>query len=275
MTDNYFSTYEKLRKEKMRESNLVDLAKDLNSDNLMDILGKIGALSLMPENGSLISNEIAKRANIKRGLFPSTKTVDENIRVPKINLFKLLQESVVFSEDEIRHIFMNRNIPIKYIESYACTPGGEKLPDNDFDSSVIYTEPIVKIDNKYIVLIPELLISAAIHRIIRLAVEHGAKSELIDTFRAATWDNIQFSLKLLDIHPISQHVLFKNKQNNQWLECCYQIDTDKIINIQYFSDDLKDYDIDRVFFGWVDDEIPSNSIFLLNTVTPYLMTLME
>ena len=52
MAKDIFSTYEKLRKEKILKSNLNALAKELILYNLVDVLSKIGALSLMPENGS-------------------------------------------------------------------------------------------------------------------------------------------------------------------------------------------------------------------------------
>lgn len=366
MAKDYFSIYEKVRKENIQKSNVNTLAKELARYDLADIFNKIGALSLMPENGShqtrlealaaaaitniydsnkpkitklqfqrivnrylglnspvaqledscvnlftesmtfidgsyiifpglltsasfilrnickglflqgqssenqqfksavyweimtilVISNEIAKRADLKRGLFPSTKTSDENIRIPERKLFKTLQASVVFSENELEMIFASRHIPIACIEPYSCAPGSEKLLDNDFDSSGIYTKPIVKIDTKYIVLIPGLLISAVIHRILSLAVELGAKGKLVEAYRDATWHNVQSSLMLLDTFPVSEPILVGTKQDVQWLECCYQIDTDKLLYAQYFTDDIKNYYADKPFSEWVNKKIP-------------------
>jgi len=366
MKEDLFSVYEKLRKEIIQKSNLNALAKDLSPYNLIDILSKIGALSLMPENGShlarlealaaaaitnlpeknnpkiskpqfqrmlnrhlglnssvtqledscenlftesttffdgsniifpgllasasfilrnicrglfllrqsnenqefkssiyleimtllALSDEIARRANLKRGIFPSTKTWDENIRVPKSKLLGELQTSVVFSKNELEKIFASRKIPIACIEPYLSIPGNEKLLDNDFDSSGIYTKPIVKIDDKYVVLISGLLISATIHRILSLAVELGAVREFVEAYRAATCDNVQASLKLLDIFPVSKAVLFGAKKQTQWLEQCYQIDTDKLLYTQYFTDDLKNYDVDKPFSELGTKKIP-------------------
>lgn len=204
----------------------------------------------------VLSNEIARRANLRRGIHPSTITWDENIRVPENKLLKELQASVIFSENELEQIFARKNIPIVCLEPYLSTPGTERLLDNDFDSSGIYTKPIVKIDDRYIVLIPGLPISAAFHRILSLAVELGAESELTEAYRAATWDNVQSSLMLLDTFPISKPVLLRTKQDVQWLECCYQFDTDKLFYIQYFTDDLKNYDVDKPFNEWVVKRIP-------------------
>ena len=366
MDKDYFSIYEKLRKKNIKESNLNALSEDLCPYNLIDILSKIGALSLMPGNGShitrlealaaaaiinpadenkpkisksrfqqivnqhlglnssvtqledscpnlftesitffdgayiifpglltsasfilrnicrglfllrksgenqefkssayleimillLISNEIAKRANLKRGVSPSTKTWEENIRIPESKLFKTIQASVVFSEDGFKQIFSSRNIPTACIEPYLCIPGTEKLIDNDFDSSSIYTKPIVRIDDKYIVIIPGLLIQATIHRILSLAAELGTLSELVEPYRAATWDNVQKSLHLLDTFPNSQTALLGPKKQTQWLESCYQFDTDKLLYIQYFTDDLKTYSTDKPFSEWINKKIP-------------------
>ena len=204
----------------------------------------------------LLSNEIAERANLKRGIHPSTITWDENIRVPESKLLRELQASVIFSENELAQIFARRNIPTVCLEPYLSTPGIEKLLDNDFDSSSIYAKPIVKVEDKYIVLMSGLLIHATLHRILSLAVKSKAVSEFVESYRRATWDNVQSSLKLLDTSPTSRDVLFGSKEQTQWLESCYQFDTDKLLYVQYFTDDLKDYDVDKPFSEWINKDIP-------------------
>jgi len=366
MSEDILSAYEKVRNIKVKKSNLNALAKELCPYDSVDILGRIGALALLPENGShltrlealaasaltnvydlkkpkiarpqfqriidrhlgldssvtsledscpnlftesmtffdgsymifpglqesssfilrnicralflngkpikhkefkkrtsleimallLISDAVAKKANLNRGISPGTTTWDENIRFPDSKLFKILQASVTFSENELEGILASKGIPVSCIEPYLCVAGTEKILDDDFDGSCIYTKPIVKLGNKYVVLVPGRLITANIHRILSLAVDHGARSELVEGYRAATWDNVQSSLKLLYTHPISEPVLLETKQHFKWLERCYRIDTDKFMYAQYFTDDLKDYDVDKPFSDWVNKKLP-------------------
>lgn len=204
----------------------------------------------------LISNEIAERANLKRGIHPSTITWDENIRVPKSKLLRELQASVIFSENELEQIFARGNIATVCLEPYLNGPGIDKLPDNDFDSSSIYAKPVVKVGDKYVVLMSGLLIQATLHRILSLAVKSKAVSEFVESYRRATWDNVQSSLTSLDMFPSSRDVLFGFEEQTRWLESRYQFDTDKLLYVQYFTDDLKDYDVDKPFSEWVDKNIP-------------------
>jgi len=122
---------------------------------------------------------------------------------------------------------------------------------------LVYTrKPIVKLGNKYVVLVPGRLITANIHRILSLAVDHGARSELVEGYRAATWDNVQSSFKTTLHASYSEPVLLETKQHFKWLERCYELTQTSLCMPNTSLDDLKDYDVDKPFSDWVNKKLP-------------------
>lgn len=106
MKKDIFSFYEKLRKENIRQSNLNALGEDLRSYNLLDILSKIGALSLIPENGSHLTRLEALAA--------AAITITDDSKKPKatsqkfqriVNRHLGLNSSVTQLEDSCVNLF--------------------------------------------------------------------------------------------------------------------------------------------------------------------------
>jgi len=78
----------------------------------------------------------------------------------------------------------------------------------------------------------------------------------VETYRISVWDNAEFSLKILEAYAAMRPIVLENKNNNKIIECCYQIDSDKFLYVQFFVDGLTDYHEGEPFSEWKDNEIP-------------------
>ncbi|NEQ35639.1 MAG: hypothetical protein F6K40_04725 [Okeania sp. SIO3I5] len=72
--------------------------------------------------------------------------------------------------------------------------GNVSINNYNIDNGELLAKPIVQIYGKFIVAIPGILLTATRNELIRLAIEHGVKNELVKSYSTAVWDNIEDSL---------------------------------------------------------------------------------
>jgi hypothetical protein len=204
----------------------------------------------------LISDAIAHRATLSRGISGGTKTWEENIKIPNGPRLSKLQSAVTFRKEDLERILNDQNIPLSIINSYICVPGIEFPQGNDFENSLIYQKPIVNIKDIFYVPLAGQLIPALVHRILSLTIANKVTEDFSQTYQSSILDNIETSFRLLDSPRISGVCGFQSKKGSKWLEEGFRIDTDKIAYMQLFQDDIRDYKPEKPFAEWNNKEIP-------------------
>ncbi|MCG6138708.1 MAG: hypothetical protein MET45_29620 [Nostoc sp. LLA-1] len=135
-----------------------------------------------------LSNEIARRAGLERGIEPISAPRD-NVVIPSSQRLVQLKKAVSFSQSELSNLLTTRNLPSSALEELILPLGTVSLTNYQVDNGELLVRPIVQTADRFIVAIPGMLLSAARNELIRVAIEYGVKHGSISFFEVAQTDN--------------------------------------------------------------------------------------
>ncbi|MFC2050726.1 hypothetical protein ACFLTN_06075 [Chloroflexota bacterium] len=206
-----------------------------------------------------LSNEIAIRSGLTRGLEPSQLTWNENLIIPDSKTWSLLQEAVTFDEQEIFNLLSFYRVSSDILDPFIIKAGS--IPQKQFDcqASQLMITPIVKVANRLIVAEPGLLLKALLHHILDLAIKHKVSHGLVTSFRAALWDTLIKNLNSLDIRPL-EFPFDVSAPNDSFQDGLFRFDSDKMIYLQLISDDLRGYNVNQPGNTWDLGNLPNNLV---------------
>lgn len=213
----------------------------------------------------ILSTELAKRANLQRGIKPSREIWNKDIVIPNSQRWTELQRAVTFNKAELLDLLRERPSPEirdrispEILDYYVINPGSiSDIQDYDPSSSQLFMAPLVDVGEKIIVVVPGLLISAMIHNLSCIALQSDTVSDLTRAFSNALWASAHDSLDLLHNDPLPPPNDLTIPDNLQFHEGFFSLDTDKILYVQLISDDLKDFDQSKPFKTWNNNDLPS------------------
>jgi len=197
-----------------------------------------------------VSNDIAKRAKLDRGIEPSQHTWNEEIVIPPLDRLRELQQAVVFEKRYLKVLLSTYNLPEDVLDPLIIM-GGSLAPSNyDSSSSPCLMHPIVDVGESVIVPMPGLLIESLIHNLHLLAIQNNSVSETASIFRIALWDSVCANLDLLRIEPIQLSARLPNLKNADFVDGFFNIDSDKLLYVQMISDNFSDFDPQKPIMPW-------------------------
>src|SRR5207237_458077 len=80
--------------------------------------------------------------------------------------------------------------------------GSLTIEDYEIERGELTKMPIVTAEDRYIVAIPSMLLSAVRHEITRLAIERGVQTELAARYKVAVWQTVRESFYYMDNHEV-------------------------------------------------------------------------
>jgi len=196
-----------------------------------------------------IGNIIAKKAGLKRYIEPSSLSKGQ-IYVPQKAELEKYKVAVTFERKELLGILQKRRIPFNSIELLIENQGTLKVDNCDLENLALYSKPLVAARDRIFVLLPSVLLASLRHHIICLAKRYNVIGALSKAYRESVWHSIVESLgylgnKQIDMAQFSAACLETNIK-----EGLFDLDLDKAIYVQFFSDDLTDYDENQVYGKW-------------------------
>ena len=215
-----------------------------------------------------LSNEIALNAGLKRGMEPATK--NKKIHIPDIKRLLELKNAVTFNLSQLESKLSNLGIELSVLQDLILLQGRTLPIDYDVDNNELLSKPMIKVNDKIIVAIPGMLLSAARNEIIRLAKKYGIKDKLAERYNLAVWNTIIEELSYLE-----NDVINFSGCTNLTIPCSrdsfFIFDKDKLIYALTITDDLNDYHETSRY--WTTDDIGVKIKERFNYVKNFALTL--
>lgn len=191
-----------------------------------------------------LSDLIALRAGLKRGIDPISS---QDVQVPSNTILQNLKRSLVFTEDELSHIFIPGDLLLHALQPLITGIGDIEADKFDLGNGPLHVKPLVTLENKIVVCEPGVLLASLRHHLILEAIKLNLSKELADQFRFAVWDNV---IEMLDYMGIHLGRAFPPRSDDPYLAGVFLLDRDKALYVQLITDDLSDYQSDKVFGFW-------------------------
>ena len=172
----------------------------------------------------VLSNEIARRAGLGRGVEPRSSSSDGGLYVPDVQRITRLREAVSFSQSELAFLLAEYDVLVASLELLIVSRGEISVNGYQDDNGTPLTHPLVQIGDQLVAAIPSTLLTAVRHALINLACEYGVEDELAKRYHRAVWETVVTSLgylhnPLLPLQlpelPCLQHA-------------CFRLNTDKV-----------------------------------------------
>lgn len=196
----------------------------------------------------VLSNEIARRAGLERGVEPITAP-GGNVVIPPVERLAQLKNAVSFSWSELSNLLGIHGTSFSALEQLILPLGTVSLANYQIDNGELLVRPIVQTADGFVVAIPGLLLSSARNELIRLALERGVKDELVERYSDAVWRTVVDSMNYIDNHLTS--VPLPNAPNiPHFQEAIFSFDADKVAYVALLTDSLAEYDIRNPFGKW-------------------------
>ncbi len=216
-----------------------------------DFVNKAGALLSAV---LVLSDEIARRAGLSRGVMPIFLGRNADVVVPNSQSLTQLKQAVSFNRAELDRLLAERNLPIFALDQLIVPLGEVSIADYQIDRGDLQTRPIVQMGYQFVVAIPSMLLVAARHELIRLAFEYHVEDELAKRYHSTVWSTVVQSLGYLGniLHPLPP-------PNTPNIPCCqgsfFNLDTDKLIYAILVTDSLEGYNLHYAFGRWLFQQV--------------------
>jgi len=218
----------------------------------------------------VLSNEIARRAGLERGVEPITAPGD-NVVIPAVQRLAKLKKAVSFSWSELSNLLGIRGTSFSILEQLILPLGTVSLANYQIDNGELLARPIVQTADGFVVAIPGMLLSSARNELIRLALERGVKDELVERYSDAVWRTVVDSMDYIDNHLTP--VPLPNAPNiPHFQEAIFGFDVDKAVYVALLTDSLDEYDVREPFGEWSLDGIATQLEVRIQEICEYAFT---
>lgn len=196
-----------------------------------------------------LSTEIARRADLGRGVLPTFLGRETDVVAPESQRFAQLKQAVSFRQDELDQLLAERHLSLSDLHQLIRPIGSVSIANYQLDQGDLQACPIIQAGQQYIVALPGMLLAAARHALIRLAIECGVQDGLAQQYHAAVWRSVVRSLRYLG-NPLLGHLELETPTIRSWQHAFFHLDSDKILCALLITDTLNGYPSDRVFGRW-------------------------
>lgn len=196
-----------------------------------------------------LSTEIARRAGLGRGVLPTFLGRETDVVVPESELLAQLKQAVSFHRDELDQLLTEQQLSLTDLHRLIRPIGSVSIANYQLDQGDLQPCPIVQAGQHYIVALPGMLLAAARHALICLALEYDVQDELAQQYHADVWRSVVQSLGYLG-NPLLGPLETETPASRGWQHAFFHLDTDKILCVLLITDTLKGYPSDWVFGRW-------------------------
>lgn len=222
----------------------------------------------------VISNEIAHRAGLYRGVEPHINQGND-VLIPPSAKFGRLKKAVTFSKTELDEILKYQRIQSSIINDISTDLGDSSLDDYLSEKGKLFSRPIVKINDQFIIAIPCMLLTAAVNWVIKTATNKNLKEELAAKFQHSIWVNVIQSLDYLKNEPVEIRTPAKSIDIPLMDHGFFRLDTDKLTYALVISDSLDEYDGDDPFGTQPLDDLDDKIYLHLKQIEKYIFELSD
>ncbi|MEX0761242.1 MAG: hypothetical protein WD333_02205 [Dehalococcoidia bacterium] len=194
-----------------------------------------------------LADHIAERAGVSRYAEPSDNK-SKDIEVPQAGVINDLASCVVFSDADMDGFCSAGSSGGDPLPPFVTECGSFDLSGFSSESGALHSAPIVKCGDQFTVPVPSSLLPALRHRILCLAQDRGVLSQLSEAFRDAVWDHVLVLLDRWGNRAIP--LKLPDPSPTRFVEQICGLDSDKALYVQLATDDLVDFDPERVFGSW-------------------------
>ncbi len=198
---------------------------------------------------ALFSPIMARRAGLGRGVLPIFRGREADVVVPDSQRLAQLKQAVSFSREELERFLAERHLPLSALDRLIASLGSVSIANYQIDYGDLQTCPIVRAGDQFIVALPGMLLVAARHELIRLAIEYGVADELAQHYHAAVWHSVMQSLGYLG-NSLFAHLQAQGSAIRGCQHALFHLDSDKLLCVLLVTDSLEGYPSDRVFGKW-------------------------
>ncbi len=203
-----------------------------------------------------LSNEVARRLSHSRYM-DSSDTWREDIEVPNASQTGKLCSAVEFTKQEIDALLQPMGLNSTFLTPFIIQVGNRRLMEESLERNPLFIRPLVKMDNKIILVLPGSITGALRHFIWVTSQRYGLRQVLAKKFREILWMDVQENLRLmlfkridLDLPPWEGNLPVE--------EGIFRVDTDKLAYVQLVVDDASDYAEDEPYGTWQLDGLCEN-----------------
>src|SRR5581483_9340889 len=219
-----------------------------------------------------LSNEVAKRAGLDRGVEIPPFQEGQTVFIPDARTLTKLKQAVTFRPAELTDLLEKHLVSPAVLDHFTLPMGQLDLASYEFDTGVLRSYPLVRAEDALIVALPGRLLVAVRHVLIRRALERGVCNELARRYHEAVWEHLVESLATLQNEqdhyrppgtlsiPCSQDAFFR-------------LDSDKMMYTLLITDPLTEYDASDPIGEWSPRSLESQIAARLQEVQDHLFGL--
>ena len=194
-----------------------------------------------------VSNVIGQRAGLSWGIEPDSQFRGK-VLVPAASRLNELKRAVTYTKDELVELLRRSGGSLTALERIVTKPGSvyERF---DLETGEIFSKPVVKFNENYVVALPSFLLVAARHAIINLAIEKNILEQLVSAYANRMWLTVLESFERLK-NKLLPFPAPKHEVSPFYRDGLFQIDTDKIMYVGLAIDPLTNYDREKPYHQW-------------------------
>lgn len=196
--------------------------------------------------GLRLSDTLAKRAELGRGV-PPRSAFDNQVEVPQATQFSALKRAVTFTQEDLQTILGDHTEECLRPLVLNAGDSGPYTASQEMGASHLYIKPILRVGDRYFVVLPSGILVALRHRLISRALQLNIGSTLAQNFQLSVSREIHKSLEMMRFvrEPV------KLKDEPAWAnETVWSFDIDKLAHVLLITDDFSEYTEDEVFAHW-------------------------
>jgi len=187
----------------------------------------------------LLSNEVAVRLGHDR-YSSSDIQLWGSIKIPDNEELVRLQKAVIFSPEDLQRLFSPYGFDARVLDRFIIRMGSSDFLKGRIHENPLYSQPIVKIQDQIILVVPAAIVGTVRHFIFTHAKKHKKIRQLASAISKYYWFSAQTALELLgfessdiELPPLENMVGFN--------EGIYSIDSDKVAYVQMVTDNAESY----------------------------------
>lgn len=202
-----------------------------------------------------VSDLVCRRAELNRGCLPG-QGVGGAVVVPSGERFTALKRAVTFPTEDLSDLLRSIGADLDDLAPLVAYQGQVPIALSPMNFLPHITMPIVRDQQRFVVIGPQAIVARLRHALIRLAMDMGLVDELAAAYRSEGLDTIRRSLKLLDSLPVGVPSSEENAlAGDTVVSEFFTIDSDKVLHALFVSDDLQAYSVSDPLGTWPTDAL--------------------
>jgi hypothetical protein len=185
-----------------------------------------------------ISDRLVSRAGLVRNMV--VPEVSRDISVPPEGSLMALLTAVRIGERELAAIAAQTKLRQADLKPLTALPGRVLLPDPPHASDYLARKPILRLQDGLVVIAPQRLAEALVHRLLGMSIEMGVHDVLVEVFHRDLFGAMHRNLERLGLELLTGGFTARSEMKDTLVtHAVYQCDRDKVVHVAVVSDALR------------------------------------